>query len=236
MAKFQPPLPTIVLLWNRHLNESPVTQPFAKNLQTALTTRGYFVTVEKRSPGFPFSEDSWSGHVYPENTIVIELHTTPVSEYRHEINSKVKKWQARAHFFFSHGNVNPTDISLDAIDNHHFYLEIPGRYQIAHKNLLRRKHERVPADYTCYFEGQASLKASNAANFLSETVVRKAAHLIDETIKRVLGLRRPSRTLAHRYRKENLPKEPISAGSEVWRTGAKNARRNRLRLLQRNLH
>jgi hypothetical protein len=246
----------IILLWNVHPNESAVTYRFAKKLKAELESRGrsHTVRLEKILPkdtivgktraGQPYAKDmgdAWMqarrqrGEI--KDAFVIELHTTPVEGWKGNLPSHIRKWTTS-----NEGvpwNLSGSQIELMRLDYLHFLLELPAHYVAANQNLLLDlilwDESGGSARRRKYFERQASLKLSNAANFLSETVVRKAAHLIDSEIRLQTGKALFPRRPPHKYRKENRNKNPIPSGPEVWRTKGKDSRRNKLRALRRRL-
>ncbi|VVB99304.1 Uncharacterised protein [uncultured archaeon] len=156
----------LVLLWNTHPNESPVTLPLAKLLKVDLQNRGCEVLIQKIPTAY-----SLFGHVarngaetnYLRGThnpyvtklakifdgwTLIDLHTTPGEMLiRNSPNlvgknpAKTRHWRV-GEFAGSHGPIFFAAYTLST--GTVFVLELPAKYKLANRNQYKLKFPRDP--------------------------------------------------------------------------------------------
>ena len=159
----------IVLVWNRHPGESPVTLPLAKLLKTNLEKRGYEVKIERfrhNKSGKKITDDL--DHVpdflkkYPDS-VIVDLHSGPYVS-----NRKVKPGK-ELRISYSYGNPFEIENSWPEITrrNKRFYqIEFPSIEDFSKTWVLR-----------------ANLKKTKAENYFSGIVIRRIAYAIDRVVK-----------------------------------------------------
>jgi len=193
----------IILLWNVHANEGPVTEEMAKLLKTNLEKKGHKIEIieapeeyrahRRYSDAFRASlgakNDGWgfklrSKFPFPGSSI-IELHVSHLAKMVRPLNTasrtKTSRWKT-IHMpkIQSPQIVRPLELITNMPGWH--ILETPAKHETGVLHNLNDK---------------AVLKTSKAANCLSPIVVKKVAHLIDSVVNTEQGVyhkpRRPLR-------------------------------------------
>jgi len=220
----------IVLCWNWHVNESPVTGSLAKLLKPLLESRGHEVVIKKvpfrdsfhgmhkedsmislSTEGTSGKHEQFFNKIERENpdSIILDLHTTALKNMLIALKQadegffrKVSRWKARTldsrpQLF---DTIPPILIFPSGTGARCLTVEIPFEHRaiskplrsLGKKTIKSSKKSGETSIVNRYFTDQADLKKTKAANFLSPTVVRKLAHLIDDTVNTEAGVyRRP---------------------------------------------
>jgi hypothetical protein len=223
----------IVLLYNHDLNETEVTRELAKILRFHLKSRGHKVRVvelpkecsshytmkiapEERRKSNPFKNFISALKSNSPQAIVVDLHTTPDSEWLPQFLpkrdfSKIRKFRAESfedQWPISRPNIGP--IGLDFLPNYGiYYAEIPAKYIEASEEIQKLAPKPGSISFwnlrQHYYFQQADLRKTKAANYLSRLVIRKLAHLIDQTANTLNGRYRVPRRKRHKSR---VPRRP----------------------------
>ena len=197
----------IVLIWNNHPGESPVTLPMARKLKVKLEKKGHEVRIEKvpfKSTLYGFDQKTVQDFLsltkkvrkqvaskFPDH-FIIDLHTTPDKIL--EAPRRISKWRMQT---LGVGLEEPKKRPLlEKQGTRIYFLEMPAAYRDASPGLKSIEKKRATLAFwrhKIYYLKQADLKASKAANYLSPLAVRKFAHVIDTAVNTDLGIYRKPR-------------------------------------------
>lgn len=197
----------IVLVWNYHINESPITNPMARKLKQELERRGHSVIISPVPLGKSFhgqieqhhpwraeeETEKYVAELYKKHpaannqpVFVFDLHGTPSTLYKHALGNlgmeNVHDWQVdtdSGRAIKAHLKVAPKEKH-----EHAFTVEMPYEMRDSpSRHLLRRMPgAKIPENmqhYRQYFTEQADMPKSAKNEYLSDIVVKKLASAIE---------------------------------------------------------
>ena len=211
------PQPRVILVWNAHINESPVTFQMARLLKAELEKRGIAArivkTPYKKSQSFEFRQnrkpglDEWfkqPNKEFPHNlaienskSLVIDVHCSPIETFRVAFRGEqlgVKTLQPSKHWKAKIMELAPTSLTpltLSHIQDNEYFIEFPAIMKEAPNALQALKPKPTGKNQprgARYFERIADLNATKAAQMFTPLVVKKLAHLVEAEAKMRAGI------------------------------------------------